>query len=74
MIKGAPIPRPKKNNVVNPNIIDLIEDNKYLDMPDFIDYCNKHNKRLIVYPVHEYWLDIGRKESLEMAKNNWPVD
>ena len=57
--------------VVNPNILDLIKDNKYLDMPDFIGYCNEHNKRLIVYPVHEYWLDIGKPESLEKAHYEW---
>ena len=57
--------------VVKPDILDLIEDNKYLDMPDFIGYCNVHNKRLIVYPVHEYWLDIGKPESLEKAHYEW---
>ena len=57
--------------IVNPKILDLIEDNKYLDMPDFIGYCNESNKRLIVYPVHEYWLDIGKPESLEKAHYEW---
>ena len=57
--------------VVNPKTLDLIEDNKYLDMPDFIDSCNEKNRKLIVYPVHEYWLDIGKPESLEKAHYEW---
>ena len=24
-----------------------------------------------VFPIHEYWLDIGRKELLEKAKEDW---
>ena len=40
-------------------------------MPDLIGYCNLQNKNLIVYPVHEYWLDIGKPESLEKAHYEW---
>ena len=57
--------------VVNPKNLDLIEPNKYLDMPDFIGFCHAQNKNLIVYPVHEYWLDIGKPESLEKAHYEW---
>ena len=57
--------------IVNPKIIDFIEPNKYLDMPDLIEYCKESNKRIIVYPVHEYWLDIGKPESLKKAHFEW---
>ncbi|MDC3170838.1 nucleotidyltransferase family protein [Prochlorococcus sp. AH-716-E13] len=59
--------------IVNPKIIDLIEPNKYLDMPDLIGFCKEIDKRLIVYPVHEYWLDIGKPEALEKAHCEWPT-
>ena len=55
--------------VVNPSTINLINNDKYLDMPDFIS-LNK-NKNIIVYPVHEYWLDIGKPESLNKAIYEW---
>tara|TARA_A100001388_G_scaffold102838_1_gene75009 strand:- start:7525 stop:8595 length:1071 start_codon:yes stop_codon:yes gene_type:complete len=57
--------------IVNPNIIDLIESNKYLDMPDLIEHCKEIKKKLLVYPVHEYWLDVGKPESLEKAHFEW---
>ena len=57
--------------IVNPNIIVLVESNKYLDMPDLIEHCKEIKKKLLVYPVHEYWLDVGKPESLEKAHFEW---
>ncbi len=56
---------------INPNIIDFIENDKYLDMPDFITYCEESKKKVIVYPIHEYWLDVGKPESLNQANYDW---
>ena len=53
--------------ILNPEIINLIEHNKYLDMPDLISRSKSNLKNIVVYPVHEYWLDIGRPESLNKA-------
>lgn len=73
--------KPTKNFKVNagiyllePEVLKLIKKDIYIDMPDFIEIIKDKGNRISVFPIHEYWLDIGRKESLEMAKNNWPVD
>ena len=29
------------------------------------------NKKLLICPIHEYWIDIGRHESLEKAHKSW---
>ena len=57
--------------IINPDIIDFISDNKYIDMPDLISLSMKVKRNIIVYPVHEYWLDIGKPESLNKAKDDF---
>ena len=57
--------------VINPSIIEFITSNKYLDMPNLISTMNKKGKKIIVYPVHEYWLDVGKPETLNKAICDW---
>ena len=57
--------------VVNPNVIKKIKPNQYLDMPELINLNQKSKKNIIVYPVHEYWIDIGKPESLNKADFEW---
>ena len=57
--------------VINPSMINLIEDNKYLDMPEFISRAKNNKYSVIVYPVHEYWIDIGKPETLDKAVFEW---
>ena len=50
-------------------MINLIEDNKYLDMLNL--FLGKNTKySVIVYPVHEYWIDIGKPEHLIKLYSN----
>ncbi len=57
--------------IINPKIIDLIKKNQFLDMPVLIDNAKKIKKKIIVYPIHEYWLDIGKPELLQKALVDW---
>jgi dTDP-glucose pyrophosphorylase len=57
--------------VIDPKINLLISRNSYLDMPDLITLCTSNNKNIIIFPIHEYWLDIGRHENLKEARNNF---
>ncbi len=57
--------------VVNPNLISSIQKNKYLDMPDLIDDQKSKNKNILVYPIHEYWIDIGKPDLLNQATYDW---
>ena len=56
---------------MNPNVIKMIKPDQYLDMPDLIYLNQKNMKNIIVYPVHEYWIDIGKPESLNKADYEW---
>ena len=57
--------------IINPTINHLINDNDYIDMPDLINSSIKSNKNIIIFPIHEYWLDIGRHENLKEARENF---
>ena len=57
--------------VINPKIIKLIKPNQHLDMPELISLTKTQINNVIVYPVHEYWIDIGKPESLNKAYYEW---
>jgi len=53
--------------VLNNNLIKKIDGRSYLDMPNFLEN-ELDNQGVNAFPVHEYWLDIGRIE--EYKKGN----
>ena len=57
--------------VLNPSVLELIKQKKYIDMPELIMSCKEKKGNIIVYPVHEYWLDIGKPEALKKAYFDW---
>ena len=57
--------------VLNPSILKLIKDIKFIDMPDLLELAKLENMAVNVYPIHEYWLDIGLPESLKKASSEW---
>ncbi len=72
------IEKPSFSQLVNagiyalkPNVIEFVRGEDFLDMPDLISLCKMKKKKIIVYPVHEYWLDIGKPESLNKAYCEW---
>ena len=56
------LPRFQPIEIVKPFLIILISlilsSEKYTDMTDLISSSKSLNKKIIVYPVHEYWLNI----------------
>jgi NDP-sugar pyrophosphorylase family protein len=46
----------------------LIADNQHLDMPELLQKGKKIGLRIGLYPVHEYWTDIGHPEQLDAAE------
>ena len=50
--------------VLNNKILKYINKNKKIDMPQLIEKCSKKKVAVIPYMLHEYWKDIGNKESL----------
>jgi NDP-sugar pyrophosphorylase family protein len=48
--------------VFEPEILSLIEPNRYLDFPDLVLNMIKAGKNVTAFPFDGYWLDIGRHE------------
>jgi NDP-sugar pyrophosphorylase family protein len=68
--------KPIISNLINagvyalePDILDLIKEPKFRNMPEILDISKNINKKVIVYPLHESWIDIGRPVDLETANN-----
>lgn len=57
--------------VLQPSMIDLIPLNAYLDMTDLLKIALSTGRRIKAFPLHEYWLDIGRPENLQQAGVEW---
>jgi NDP-sugar pyrophosphorylase family protein len=48
--------------ILNPSVIDLVEKNERLDMPDLIDRAKKEGMNVKVFPVPDKMTDIGQWE------------
>ena len=57
--------------VVNPSILRHLEPNTALDMPSLLAHVQAAGSDVMVCPIHEYWLDIGRPEALNAAQQEW---
>ena len=53
--------------VVDPLCLGLMSDAKF-DMPDLIRKVIAHGHGVAAFPIHEYWLDIGRRDDLMRAE------
>lgn len=54
--------------VLNPVTLDLLEKKEHCDMPTLFERIQQNSGRIIVYPMHEPWLDVGRPEDLASAR------
>ena len=57
--------------VIEPSLIKLLSKDQHCHMPDFLKKVLTNNKKVVVFPVHEYWLDVGHPETLAKANGEW---
>ncbi len=50
-----------------PEILSLVPRNQQMDMPDLLNEARSVGLRLGLFPIHEYWTDVGRPEDLSAA-------
>ena len=55
--------------VLNKTLINKLDGKSYLDMTDLLDK-ELINEKVNAFPIHEYWLDIGRMEEYEKANQD----
>mgnify|MGYP001317789349 FL=1 len=53
--------------ILNPEILELIPKDTYYDMPELFGELMRRNLAASVFPIHEYWIDIGRRDDFEKA-------
>ena len=57
--------------VIDPKLLSLLRPNQFTDMPTFLQAAQHVGHRIVVCPIHEYWIDVGRPESLQQAHQDW---
>jgi len=57
--------------ILNPSTIEYIPNNMFYDMPTLFEKLIEKKEKSISFPIHEYWLDIGRMEEFEKANNEF---
>ena len=58
---------------LNTDAIKMIPPNEYYDMTDLFSELLRQDKQPAVFPVREYWLDIGRISEYEKAGEVYPT-
>ncbi|MDH6027935.1 nucleotidyltransferase family protein [Vibrio splendidus] len=54
--------------VVSPRVLQSVEKNQKIDMPTLLEQHMEERQKVLMFPVHEYWLDIGRMDDFKRAQ------
>lgn len=54
--------------VVSQEIARSVSPNQAIDMPTLLKQKMDENYSVLMFPIHEYWLDIGRMDDFNRAK------
>ena len=58
--------------VLEPELVNKVHANTHIDMPDLLEKQINKGKSVSIFPIHEYWLDIGNMN--EYTKANQDID
>ncbi|MEZ8470164.1 nucleotidyltransferase family protein [Vibrio splendidus] len=56
--------------VVSPRVIQSVEKNLKIDMPTLLERHMEDRQKVLMFPIHEYWLDIGRIDDFNRAQTD----
>ena len=57
--------------VLDPSALKHLKYQQPCDMPTLFERVKKSAGRVIAYPMHEPWLDVGRPEDLASARKSY---
>ena len=57
--------------VIHPNVISLIKETDFKDMPSLFLEAKLKKMKVNVLPIHEYWIDIGTLSAYNIARKDW---
>jgi ADP-glucose pyrophosphorylase len=49
-------------------VIQSVEKNQKIDMPTLLEQHMEERQKVLMFPIHEYWLDIGRMDDFNRAQ------
>lgn len=56
--------------VLSPELVSTVQKGVRVDMPTLLEKAIAEGKNVTMFPVHEYWLDIGRLDDFERAQSD----
>lgn len=59
--------------VLNPDIMSYVQPGCYCDIPGLLQLLLEKGRNVGVFPIREYWLDIGHVDDFQKANNDYPV-
>jgi len=57
--------------MINSEVLNNIPTDTFYDMPTLFEKMIANNKKVLSFPIREYWLDIGRVSDYEQANNEY---
>ena len=57
--------------VLSPQVCKHLNREQACDMPELLESLKQSNQPIHVFPIHEYWLDVGHPETLAQARGEW---
>ena len=59
--------------ILDPEVLELLKPNEKQDMPSIFSLAMKANKKTIVFPIHENWIDVGTPEKLNQVREKTKI-
>jgi dTDP-glucose pyrophosphorylase len=57
--------------LLDPGVLDHLELNEVVDMPTLIERTIAKDRLSVVFPLREYWIDVGRLDDLQRASDEF---
>jgi dTDP-glucose pyrophosphorylase/predicted transcriptional regulator len=57
--------------LLDPSVLDHLAGNEVVDMPTLIGRTIADGKQAVVFPLREYWIDVGRLDDLQRASDEF---
>ncbi|MCS3638169.1 nucleotidyltransferase family protein [Salinibacter ruber] len=57
--------------VLEPETLHYVPENEFFDMPDLFEHLIEEGREATVFPVREYWQDVGREEDFHRVNGEY---
>lgn len=54
--------------VIEPSMTQMVKSEQMIDMPTLLEQCINDSYQVQMFPIHEYWLDIGKHDDFNKAQ------